>query len=65
MSVLEMILTGGTVLVAIYSFISILFLTTAILNRRDRLYKTKYQDYLRQKNRVLRKFQERDLNDQQ
>jgi hypothetical protein len=53
MNFLEQFLTIGTLLLTVYTIITIILLLETIWKRRDKLYKTKYEDFIRQKNRVL------------
>lgn len=62
MNFLEQFLTFGTILLAIYAFITIALLLQTILKRRDQLYKSKYEDFIQQKNRVLEELKREKKN---
>jgi hypothetical protein len=52
MNLLEKFLTIGTLSLAIYALSTIILLLQTILQDRDKLYKAKYEDFIRQKNRI-------------
>lgn len=53
MSLFEQFLIVGTVLLAVYIVVTIAVLLQTILQHRDELYKSKYEDFIQQKNRVI------------
>ena len=64
MNLVEQLLTVGTLLLAGYALITIILLLQTIFKHRDRLYKTKYEDFIRQKNRVLNEIERGGKNAQ-
>ena len=64
MNLLEQFLTIGTLILAAYALITIILLLQTILKHRDELYKTKYEDFIRQKSRVLNEIERGGKNAQ-
>ena len=64
MNLVEQFLTIGTLLLAAYALITIILLLQTISRHRDRLYKAKYEDFIRQKNRVLNEIERGGKNAQ-
>jgi hypothetical protein len=53
MSLLELILTIGTFALAVYGVVTLGLLIQTINKHRDELYREKYEEFLRQKSRVM------------
>ena len=53
MTVLGRILTVGTLLLAVYALAVMALVLHTMFKQRDRLYRAKYEEFRRQKNRVL------------